>query len=554
MRPYGQSGRQPPPVGALGRVMVNKRLVNLLGAWAVSNAVLWAWAVTIATVTYQLAGVPAVALALVSRLLPGAVIAPFATVLASHKDDAFGLVASASVRVAAMLGATALLATEGPLELLYVTVALEGIGSGPMQALHNRLLPLKVRLPDELALSNSLTELFRATGLLVGPGLAAVVLFFQGPVWVTGLCGGLLLATLPLLYWTQRAVAKPAGKLLVPQLVQLREGAIHAFTDKTTAILVATFVLCGVVTGAVQVFVTVIAIDTAGWGMPGPSIMLGLIGFGGLVGGLLSIVLLGRMDLSATLACGLFAIGLALVALGSFSTAMTIVVSSIIGGAALAVALISQSTLFHRGVALPLQAAVFGLSALLHVLGIAVGGVLGSGLIESVGIASALVAAGISLCLVAGVVWMLVKPLTAGFVSRPRELQILRQSRLLNTLAIGPSEQVAGCLQLHIAAPGELIIKQGEPGDEAYLIGCGHVTVTVDGKKIAELKDGDVFGEIALLHDVSRTATVVAATQTELWRLNRHAFLSAVTATPECHQLLTSVAKQRLEEVARTTR
>jgi hypothetical protein len=450
-----------------------------------------------------------------------------------------------------MVGGTALLAIEGPLEILYVAVALEGVGSGPMQALHNRLLPLTVRLPDELTLTNSLTELFRATGLLLGPGLAAMLLFFLDPVWVTGLCGALLMATLPLLYGMKRPVGKPAGKPLVPQFVQLHEGAIHAVTDKAIAILVAAFVLCGVVTGAVQVFVPVIAIDTAGWGMPGPSIMLGLIGLGGLLGGLLSIAVLSRMDLAATLGLGLFTIGVALVTLGSFSTTTMIVVSSIIGGAALAVALISQSMLFQRGVALPLQAAVFGLSALLHVLGIGAGGVIGAGLIESAGIATALVAAGSSLCLIAIVMWMLVRPVTANFVSRQRELQVLRQSRLLDTLAIGPSEQVAAFLQRHVAAPGEQIIKQGEAGDDAYLIGSGRVAVTVDGRKIAELNDGDVFGEIALLHEIPRTATVVATTETELWRLNRHAFLTAVTATPECHQLITSVAKQRLEEVAR---
>ena len=73
-------------------------------------------------------------------------------------------------------------------------------------------------------------------------------------------------------------------------------------------------------------------------------------------------------------------------------------------------------------------------------------------------------------------------------------------------------------------APGETAIEQGDIGDSFYAIGAGHVDVLRDGDVIADLGPGRHFGEIALLTDAPRNATVRAHTPMRVFRLDREGF------------------------------
>lgn len=74
-------------------------------------------------------------------------------------------------------------------------------------------------------------------------------------------------------------------------------------------------------------------------------------------------------------------------------------------------------------------------------------------------------------------------------------------------------------------AGGEEIVRQGEPGDRFYVLIEGEARVTVDGLEAGTLEAGDWFGEIALLHNVPRTATVRVTGEATLWSLERQPFL-----------------------------
>jgi CRP-like cAMP-binding protein len=76
---------------------------------------------------------------------------------------------------------------------------------------------------------------------------------------------------------------------------------------------------------------------------------------------------------------------------------------------------------------------------------------------------------------------------------------------------------------------GDEIVRQGEPGDRFYVIDSGSVEVVVDGRPGASLGPGDYFGEIALLRDVPRTATVRAREDGLLLTLTHDAFVPAVS-------------------------
>jgi CRP-like cAMP-binding protein len=95
-------------------------------------------------------------------------------------------------------------------------------------------------------------------------------------------------------------------------------------------------------------------------------------------------------------------------------------------------------------------------------------------------------------------------------------------------------------------AGGREIIHQGEHGDRFYIVAAGEVGVRVDGQARGTLHAGDYFGEIALLRDVPRTATVTALTDVDLLALERDEFISAVTGHPESAEAAHAAIANRL--------
>ena len=93
--------------------------------------------------------------------------------------------------------------------------------------------------------------------------------------------------------------------------------------------------------------------------------------------------------------------------------------------------------------------------------------------------------------------------------------------------------------------PGAEIIHEGDEGDRYYAIVHGTVAVTINAIEVARLSDGDGFGEIALLHDSPRIATVTATTDTALFGVNREAFLTAMHASPTVHAVAREIAMAR---------
>ncbi len=89
------------------------------------------------------------------------------------------------------------------------------------------------------------------------------------------------------------------------------------------------------------------------------------------------------------------------------------------------------------------------------------------------------------------------------------------------------------------------MIRQGERGDDFFIVESGSFDVLTDGRSVGSLGEGDTFGEIALLFDSPRTATVRAEEDGRVWRLDRESFLAALTGNPECEALARAVAAER---------
>ena len=93
---------------------------------------------------------------------------------------------------------------------------------------------------------------------------------------------------------------------------------------------------------------------------------------------------------------------------------------------------------------------------------------------------------------------------------------------------------------------GRVLTREGESGREFFVIVDGEVSVTKDGAQIRTLGSGDFFGEIALLEDTPRTATVTATTPLRFFVLTRQSFRSLLAHQPDIEEKVTQALQERL--------
>jgi CRP-like cAMP-binding protein len=128
----------------------------------------------------------------------------------------------------------------------------------------------------------------------------------------------------------------------------------------------------------------------------------------------------------------------------------------------------------------------------------------------------------------------------------PRRLELLQAIPIFSPLSPPVLERLAARLTPVHAAEGEEIVRAGDHGDRFYVVDDGAVEVVLDGRPPKREAAGSYFGEIALLRDVPRTATVRAATDVDLYALDRDDFLPAVTGHAGSAQAAEAVIGSRL--------
>jgi cyclic nucleotide-binding protein/MFS transporter len=270
------------------------------------------------------------------------------------------------------------------------------------------------------------------------------------------------------------------------------------------------------------------------------------VGVGGLVGGLAALTLIGRPRLASAFGLGLALVGLPLAVLALVPhTAPALVLLGIVGLGTTVVD-VAGLTLLQRAVPDEVLTRVMGVVQSVFVGTLGLGAVLAPVLIAGLGTRGALAATGALLPVLALLAWRPLRKLDETIAGAPRNLELLRSIPIFRPLPPATLEQLTHELEpLHVPA-GQEIIRQGEAGDRFYIVAAGEVEVRVDGQPSGTLHAGDYFGEIALLRDVPRTATVTALTDLDLLALERDEFISAVTGHPESAEAAHATIANRL--------
>ena len=142
--------------------------------------------------------------------------------------------------------------------------------------------------------------------------------------------------------------------------------------------------------------------------------------------------------------------------------------------------------------------------------------------------------------------WPALRTADDAAVVPERELGLLRGARMFRPLSMCTIEELAGHTRRQTVDAGETLIRKGELGDAFYIIESGVMEAIVDGDTVRPMGPGDSFGEIALLRNVPRTATVRATERATLMVLAREPFLAAVAGRREAAAAAEEVIRGRL--------
>ncbi len=127
-------------------------------------------------------------------------------------------------------------------------------------------------------------------------------------------------------------------------------------------------------------------------------------------------------------------------------------------------------------------------------------------------------------------------------------VEALRNTPLFSRATDRDLKTVAKQASVRVVPAGKTIMREGEKGDRFFVVIDGEVRVTRGGRKVAELRSGRGFGELALLSNAPRTATVTTVTDTELVSLDRKTFSKLLDESPAFARRMLEATATRLRE------
>ncbi|HYY63908.1 MAG TPA: MFS transporter [Gaiellaceae bacterium] len=534
-------------VRAFKGIYSNQSLRRIQLAWIGSSVGTWGYVVALMVYAYRQGGPGAVGLVGLIRWFPAAIAAPFGGMVGDRFPRLRVMIVSDLVRASAMIAAAAAIALSAPAVVVYLLAILVTLVTQAFQPAESALLPILAESPEQLAAANVASSTIEFAGYFVGPALGGVILAVSNVETVYALTAVAFLWSAAMLALIKLSAAEPVREAAHGGWQQeALAGFATIGRDWRLRLIVGLFAVQTLVYGAFVVLTAVAAIRLLDLGAPGIGYLNSALGVGGLIGGVVAVGLVGirRLGLAFGLALILWGGPILLVGLWAEPAPAFILIG--LAGIGMTLGDVAGFTLLQRVVPEKVLARVFGVLHSGFFAGSGIGAIVAPALVSAFGIRTALIVTGAILPALTIPAFGMLARIDTTLTVPTAELERLRAIPMFAPLPAPTLESLAASLARVQVGAGETVFRQGDAGDRFYIVDSGEVEIEIGGREANVLGPGESFGEIALLRDIPRTATARARKATQLFALERDAFLGAVTGHAASSEAAEGVVVARL--------
>lgn len=525
----------------------NRSLIRFVATNLLANAAEWAFFVGALVYAFDKGGARTAGIASLALLVPTAIAAPTAGAMAHRRRPQRVRLAAVGVHTLALGAATLAAFADAPAAVVVGCCSAAAAAYtflGPAGAV---MLPAIVRSARELTTANVWVGFCESVSMLGGPLLATALLALEGPASVLAGSAALSLVGTLFTLWHGSKDSPPASYADTTETVgavRLVMRSVAVMKDRAGAIGV--LAVAGghyLLVGSLDLIVVVLANDQLSLGDSGPGLLATSAGVGALVCALVSALLVRRDRLAPLVIGSTAAMAVALVALGLVPTLTTALILLPIAGFGGALLHLTSRMLLQRSTPPDATAGVFAAIELLDGVCLVVGSIIAQVLIAAGGVDAALIGLGVVFAILLLLTWRSLKIADDSADIPIVTISLLRRIPAFEPLPALILETVArAAIELSVTA-GQVVVTEGEEGDRYYAVADGSFDVVRHGALIRTIGRGDGFGEIALLADVPRTATITATRAGSLLAIQRVPFLVAVTGSDSSRQAAWGVVR-----------
>jgi MFS family permease len=525
-------------------VLLNRDLRRVELAYAGFTASEYSVWIALLVFAYERGGASEASFVAVIQLVPAAICAPFLALLADRHRAARVLAGGYLAQAGGMAVTAFAIYADAPIALVYAGAVVASTAvtiTRPAQAV---IVPSLARSAEELTATNVVSSWVENGGVLVASMIAGILLTVSGVESVFALMTVVAFASALLVAPVSggRPPAAERAGTLEEALGGFRALRAHSHLRVLVGLLTGEFLLIG----ALDILFVLLAIDVLDVGQGWPAYFNAAFAAGGVAGSVAAMALVGRRYLAPPIALGVLMCGASFIVIALWPSTLVVVLLLALCGTGRVVVDVACRTLLQRTTPAEVLGRVFGVLEGVMMAGLAVGALVVPPLVALGGSDAALIGAGLLLPVFALVLARPLIRVDRGAKVPIVEIALLRSMPVFCLLPPPAVEGVARALDEVLLPAGTVIIHMGDEGDRYYIVAEGEVEVSRDGDVLARLERGAGFGEIALLENVPRTATVTALTSVRLYALEKDPFLTVVTGhAPAAQEARALVAERR---------
>ena len=506
----------------------------------------WSFAIALGVYGFEAHGIVGAGLVALVRLLPGAIASPFSGLLADRYPRRTVLLVSAATMAAILAGAAIAAGADAPTGVVFIFPALFAVASSGYAPAEAAMFPLLARTPQELSASNVNHAAMENAGFIAAAISTGLLLTATSPGTVFAVAAAVTAATIVLIAFVRRDQRPEYGDEELPGIArELSLGARALIFHPALRLSSLTLILLLLYEGFADVILIAMALELLHLEEGAVGFLNAAWGIGALFGGAALALMLDRGRLVAAIAGGSLLLGLATMLPGFLPEQWTTYLAWFGIGIGFTFVEVAGKTLMYRLASDETMGRVISALEAGRLLAMALGSLGAIVLVELLHPDGALIVLGALMPIFVVVCWARLRSYEVGAPVPEGPYHLLRENSIFAPLPIATVERITHHLSPVEVDAGHEVIVQGEHGDRFFLIESGQVEVFENGEFRRNEGPGESFGEIALLHDVPRTATVRTTEPTKLLSLEREQFLTAVTGHRRSHQLAGDLVDDR---------